>query len=123
MTGTVSPADRLLIERYFRAMQTGAAAGDDIIDLFADDAVYIESFGGAPAAHVSKDEIRRAFIEAQAYAPADMTVTLNRLDLEGDCIRSTWTCASPSLPHPMQGQDLWTIGAGKILRLETTLRT
>jgi hypothetical protein len=67
--------------------------------------------------------LRRAFVESQAYAPADMTVTLNRLDLEGDCIRSAWTCTSPALPHPMQGHDLWTIRAGKILRLETTLRT
>jgi ketosteroid isomerase-like protein len=123
MTGTVSPADRQLIERYFHAMQTGAAASDDVMDLFADDAVYIEPFGGGPATHIGKDEIRRSFSESQVYAPPDMTVTLNRLDLEDDCIRSSWTCTSPALPHPMHGQDVWKIRDGKIRHLETTFLT
>jgi hypothetical protein len=49
-----------------------------------------------------------------------MTVTLDRVDVEGDRIRTAWTCRSQVLPGPMRGEDVWTIRAGKIELLETT---
>ena len=112
--------ERDLVERYFQAMRTGAIASDEIVDLFAEDAVYIEPFSGAPMEHVGKDNIRRNFIESQKHAPADMTLTLEQVDVEPDCIRSVWTCMSPAFPHPMRGQDVWTIRNGKVQRLETS---
>lgn len=109
-----------LIERYFRAMRTGAITSVEIIDLFADEAVYVEPFSGAPTIHVGKDAIRQSFRESQVNAPPDMTLTLDQVDVESDCIRSVWTCASPAFPRPMRGQDLWSIRDGKIHRLETS---
>ncbi|HLZ26547.1 MAG TPA: DUF1801 domain-containing protein [Chloroflexota bacterium] len=115
--------ERDLIERYFQAMRTGAIASDEIIGLFVEEAVYVEPFGGTPMEHVGTDDIRRNFIESQQRAPADMTLTLDQVDIEPDCIRSVWTCTSPAFPHPMRGQDLWTIRDGKIHRLETSFLT
>ena len=112
--------ERDLIERYFQAMRTGAIATDEIIDLFADDAVYVEPFSGRPVEHVGKDDIRRSFIDSQKHAPADMTLTLDQVEIEPDCIRSSWTCTSPAFATPMRGQDLWTIRHGTIHRLETS---
>ena len=112
--------ERELIERYFQAMRTGAISSDEIADLFADQAVYVEPFSGEASAHFGKDAIRQCFIDSQKNAPADMTLTLDQVDVESECIRSVWTCASPAFPHPMRGQDLWTIRDGKILRLETS---
>lgn len=111
--------ERDLIERYFQAMRTGAIGSDEIVDLFADEAVYVEPFSGAPRAHVGKDAIRRSFLESQAFAPPEMTLTLDQIDIESDCVRTVWTCASPAFANPMRGQDLWTIRDGKIHRLET----
>lgn len=113
--------ERDLIERYFQAMRTGAIATDEIIDLFADDAVYVEPFSGAPVKHVGKDDIRRSFVDSQKHVPPDMTLTLDQVDVEPDRIRSSWTCTSPAFAKPMRGQDLWTIREGKIYRLETSL--
>jgi ketosteroid isomerase-like protein len=112
--------ERELIERYFQAMRTGAISSDEIIDLFADQAVYVEPFSGEASAHVGKDAIRQSFIDSQKNAPPDMTLTLDQVDVDSDCIRSVWTCASPAFPRPMRGQDLWTIRDGKIFRLETS---
>jgi ketosteroid isomerase-like protein len=112
--------DRELIERYFQAMRTGAISSDEIVDLFADQAVYVEPFSGEASAHVGKDAIRQSFIDSQKNAPPDMTLTLDQVDVDSECIRSVWTCSSPASPRPMRGQDLWTIREGKILRLETS---
>ena len=112
--------ERDLIERYFQAMRTGAIASDDIVDLFADDAVYVEPFSGTLVEHVGKDDIRRSFIDSQKHAPTDLTLTLDQVDVEHDCIRSSWTCTSRAFASPMRGQDLWTIRDGMIHRLETS---
>jgi uncharacterized protein (TIGR02246 family) len=120
MTEGVERADRELIERYFAAMRVGAAASEDVLDLFAEDAVYVEPFGGTAATHRGRDAIRRSFRASQQHAPPDMTLSLDQLELEGDRIRTVWTCTSPGLPGPMRGQDLWTIRDGQILRLETS---
>jgi hypothetical protein len=112
---------RGVIDRYFHAMRTGAAGGDEMMGLFADDAVYVEPFSGRVVMHTGKTAIRRSYLESRTYAPADLTITLDRIDVEGDRIRTEWTCRAPAFPGPMRGQDLWTIRDGKIHRLETTL--
>jgi ketosteroid isomerase-like protein len=112
--------ERELIERYFRAMRTGSIASDEILDLFAEDAVYVEPFSGAPMEHVGKQDIRRSFVESRKQTPPDMTLTLDELNVERDCIRSVWTCMSPAFPQSMRGQDVWTIRDGMIHRLETS---
>lgn len=112
--------DHDIVEHYFQAMRTGAIANDEILDLFADDAVYVEPFSGVRLVHVGKDAIRQSFVESQVNAPPDMTLTLDQVDVECNRIRSVWTCTSPAFAHPMRGQDLWTIRGGKIYQLETS---
>ena len=119
MKGRLEHDERDAIERYFAAMRVGASALEDLVDLFAEDAVYVESFNGPAVAHTGKIEIRRSLEESQQYAPADMTLTLDQVEVQGHHIRSVWTCNAPSFPDPMRGQDLWQIRDGKIQRLET----
>jgi ketosteroid isomerase-like protein len=118
---TVPEQERRVIERYFRAMRTGAAGGEEMMNLFAEDAVYVDPFGDTPQTHTGKGAIRRAYLKSRQDAPPDMTLTLDRVDFEGERIRTEWTCCSPAFPHPMRGQDLWTIRGGRIIRLETIL--
>ena len=119
MEANIDGAERDVIQRYFAAMRIGASALEDLLQLFADDAVYVEPFNGPAATHVGKDEIRRSLEQSQQYAPVDMTLSLHQIEVEGDRIRSIWTCDAPTFPHPMRGQDLWTIRSGQIHRLET----
>lgn len=117
----VSERDRQVIDAYFGAMRAGQSGSDDMMNLFADDAVYVEPFRGAAAVHTGKDAIRRNYAELGKQSPPDMHLTLDRVELNGDAIRTVWTCTSPAFPGPMRGQDLWTIVDGKIARLETSM--
>ena len=49
---------RETVERYFRAMQRGPEGEDELVALFADDAVYLEPF--SDAAHTGREAIRDA---------------------------------------------------------------
>ena len=114
--------NRNVVERYFQAMRAGAGGSDEMMSLFADDAVYVDPFGGdgMPLTHVGKDAIRCAFVQSQQHAPPDMTLSLDRVDVDGERVRSEWTCNSPAFPRPMRGQDLWIIQHGLVVRLETS---
>jgi ketosteroid isomerase-like protein len=116
-------SERELVEQYFQAMRTGAIAGDEILHLFAEDAVYIEPFSGEPLAHVGKEAIRQSFIDSQRNAPPDMTLTLDQVEIDSESMRSVWTCNSPAFAQPMRGEDIWTLRDGKIVRLETSFLT
>ena len=69
---------------------------------------------------MGKADIRRSLYASQQYAPPDMTLTLDAVEVDGQLVRSLWTCMAPTLPRPMRGQDVWTIRDGKIVRLETS---
>jgi ketosteroid isomerase-like protein len=117
---TVNSPERALVERYFRAMQAGA--DDDLVDLFADDAIYIEPFSGngKPATHHGKAAIGAVF-RGMVDQVRDLVITVHQIVLDGDKVRSEWTCTASAFPGPMRGQDRYTIRDGKIARLETTL--
>jgi uncharacterized protein (TIGR02246 family) len=114
----VDDRDHRLIEDLYKAMQAGAAGEEALLGLFADDAVLVESFTGRPRTHAGKPAIR-AFLQGtfQARAP-DLTVTLDRIDVDGDRLAAEWTCTSPAMPGPMRGRDLLTVQDGRIARLE-----
>jgi hypothetical protein len=117
----VGDRDRQVVERYFQAMRAGAAGGEEMMSLFLPDAVYVEPFTGESKTHVGKDAIRSNVLASQNQAPPDMQLILDRLDISEGRIRSEWTCTSPAFPRLVHGQDLWTIRAGKIARLETSI--
>jgi ketosteroid isomerase-like protein len=102
-------------------MQAGADGLNDLLDLFSDDAVYVEPFSGQPTVHSGKAEIRAFYEYAFSHEMQSPKLTLDRLDLDGERLRAEWTCVLPGLPRPMRGFDLLTLRDGRITRLETTV--
>jgi ketosteroid isomerase-like protein len=121
INSSISARDRAAVERYFAAMQAGSAAVDDLVGLFDDEAVYVEPFTGQPQAHTGKAEIRAFFARALEQDMRNARLTLDRLDIDGDRLRSEWTCELPNAPTPMRGFDLLDLREGRIVRLETTV--
>ena len=114
---TLEPRDA--IERYYRAMEAGSP--DDMRAIFAEDATYIEPFskGGEPTPHQGRDAIV-AWLGASFEGPnRGVTITLDRLDVDGDAMVAEWTCVGPMLPGPMKGHDRYRVEGGQIVRLET----
>ncbi len=50
--------------------------------------------------------------------PPDLTLEVNRVDVDGDTVRSEWTCSSPVFEAPIRGVDLCVVKGGRIERLE-----
>ena len=117
----VAKQDRDVVERMFKAMQTGLAAEKDMMALFADEAVFTEPFSGAPRTHNGKEAIRASFVEMWSDPGPDMELTVGRVDMDGDTIRAEWTCTSPAFSEPMRGHDLFCIKDGLIQNLEVVV--
>jgi ketosteroid isomerase-like protein len=114
----VTDADRQILEDLLRYMQIGPAAEDSIISLFADDAVFVEPFTGQNQTHNGKPAIRASLAAMWQNRAPDLTLTLDRVDLDGDVVRADWTCTSAMMPGPMRGRDFLKTRDGKISRLE-----
>ena len=112
---------RRVVERYFVAMRRGAAAEEELLELFAEDAVYEEPFSGVRRTSVGTHEIQAALQQGWESPLPDLELTVRRIDLDGDVVRSEWTCESPALDGPIHGHDLYTIRSGRIARLEVYL--
>lgn len=115
---TVTNEDRDVVARMFKAMQTGLTAEDDMMALFAEDAVFTEPFSGAPRTHHGKDAIRACFVEMWNEPGPEVTLTVGRIDMDGEAVRAEWTCTSPVFVTPMRGHDLFRIQGGLIRHLE-----
>ena len=107
-----------LVGRYFDAMRRGADAEDDMMALFADDAVYVEPFSGQPRESVGREAIRSTLRAGWAVPLPDMVLDVHEIEVTRTGARSRWTCTSPALPGPAHGEDVYTIEDGKITRLE-----
>lgn len=115
---SIQEQDRQTVEGVFRAMQQGPEGEALMVSLFSEDAHYIEPFSGEIKTHRGLAEIRTCFLESVSHGPPDLTLSLDRLDKEGENLRADWTCTSVAFPTPMKGYDLFTIREGKIHRLE-----
>jgi hypothetical protein len=112
--------DESVVERYFAAMRKGAAAEDELLALFAADAVYIEPFiSDGPA--VGVDAIRDRFRRGWENPLPDLELDVRSIEVDGPLATSSWECRSPALPGPVQGEDRYEIRDGKIVRLEVRL--
>lgn len=120
---SVSPADRQIIENLYQAMQSGPSGENAMLRLFAEEAIFIEPFSGAPKTHVGLAAIRAMFQDMCKKPLPDMRLQLDRADLDGTQIRAAWTCHSSAFSAPMRGVDHFTIHHGKIHRLEVELTT
>lgn len=92
-----------VVEALFKAMQAGPSGESAMMELFADDAVFIEPFSGQPQTHVGKAAIRDNFRDQWKNPPPDLTLTLDRVDLDDEQLRAEWHCTSPLFPSPMRG--------------------
>lgn len=111
-----------IIGRFFNAMQTGAASEAQMMALFADDAVYIEPFTGAPARHLGKPAVRDALAAGWKNPLPDMTITIDEVEVDGPTVTARWTCRSPALPGGKgSGVNVFTLRGGLISSLETRL--
>lgn len=117
----VSREEKDVIERIFKAMQTGLEAEEDMMALFADDAVFTEPFSGEPQTHEGKPAIRKCFIDMWSEPGPDMELTVDRVDLDDDKIIAEWTCTSPAFSEPMRGMDKFRIKDGLIQYLEVVV--
>jgi ketosteroid isomerase-like protein len=117
----VPTRERAIVEQYVAAMQAGPGGLEALLDLFTSDAVYVEPFSGRPTVHRGQAAIRAFFADALSHHLQGARLLLERLDLDGERLRSQWTCHVPLLPGPLRGHDLLTLRDGRIARLETTL--
>jgi hypothetical protein len=102
-------------------MQTGPAAENEILELFAEDGVLVEPFAGRIQTHVGKTQLRACLQDMWTNRAPDLRLKTDRVDLDGETLRAEWTCTSTVLPGPMRGYDLFTIRQGKISRLEIVI--
>lgn len=115
---SVSKQDKEVVERVFKAMQTGQEAESDMMALFADDAVFVEPFSGEAQTHEGKPAIRSSLIEMWSEDDPDAELIIDRIDLDGDRISAEWTCHSAAFTAPMRGVDKFVIENGLIQYLE-----
>lgn len=115
----VTAQQRQTVESLFRAMQAGPDGEDAMVSLFAEKAVLIEPFSGRIQTHTGTAAIRQSFRDQWKEPPPDLTLVVDRVDLDGATVRAEWTCTSPVFASPMRGYDLFALDpAGKITRLE-----
>ena len=117
----VSNDDRKVVEGLFKAMQAGPAGEDAMMALFAENAVFVEPFSGEVRTHTGTDAIRTSFQQMWSEPGPELTLNLERVDVDGDRVRAEWNCTSPAFPEPMRGHDLFPISEGKIARLEVVV--
>ena len=113
--------DQGIIERYYRAMEAGS--GERMDGLFTDDAIYREPFskGGELTSHEGRPAIVGWLEASFEQGNKGVTITLDRLDVDGDSVVAEWTCVGPMLPGPMKGHDRYRVRDGRIAELETRL--
>jgi SnoaL-like domain/DSBA-like thioredoxin domain len=98
-------------------MQRGRDGEDDLVALFADDAVYVEPF--SDGAHHGIEAIRAWLHGSWELAPPELTLTVDRLTADGAVVEAHWTCDSPVFARPGRGRDRFTIADDRIVRLES----
>lgn len=113
--------NRSLIERYFSAMRRGARAEDELIGLFADDAVYIEPFTDTTPA-VGVEQIRDRLRRGWERPLPELELDVVSIDVSGSEATARWVCRSPALPGPIEGVDRYRIEEGRITRLEVRIQ-
>lgn len=110
-----------VIARYFAAMRRGAAAESELMELFADDAVYVAPFSGTNVESRGRDEIQAAFRNGWEYPLPELELEVHSIEIGGEQATARWTCRSPGLPAPVTGTDRYVIRDGRIARLEVTI--
>ena len=113
--------DHDVVRRYLHAMQRGADGEDELVELFAEDGEYVESFSGSATVHRGRPAIRAWLRASWPHQPPEIRLIVEHSIVEQDVVRSTWRCESSAFATPSRGVDTYTIRAGLIARLETVV--
>ena len=108
---------RTSVDRYFSAMRRGAAAEDDLLALFADDAVYEEPFSGSSEPAVGRESIRARLRDGWETPLPELQLDVLSVQVDGHAARATWECRSTAFPAPVRGVDEYEFRGGLITRL------
>lgn len=118
----MSASEQTIVNRFFSAMQVGATAETEMMNLFHDDAVYIEPFTGRIRTHSGKLAIRACMREGWRTPLPDVRIDIDELTVQGAEVIVRWTCRSPALPGGEgKGENRFTLQGGLIIRLETRI--
>ncbi len=110
-----------LVGRYFAAMRKGPTGERELMELFTDDAVYIEPFTGIAEPAVGRDAIRARLRTGWETPLPDLELDVFSVDVDGPTARAEWECRSTGLPGPVRGEDRYEIADGRIRRLEVRI--
>ncbi|MEM9606393.1 MAG: nuclear transport factor 2 family protein [Actinomycetota bacterium] len=105
------------VDAYFAAMRRGAAAEDDMLALFADDAVYAEPFSGSEEPAVGKAAVRARLRQGWEAPLPDLELDVLFVDVTGETATARWECRSSAFPAPVRGVDEYEFRDGLISRL------
>jgi len=100
-------------------MQRGPEGEDELVALFADDAVYLEPFSGG--AHVGRHAIRAWLRDSWRDQPPGIRLTVERVEIVEQVVEANWVCDSDAFSRPARGVDRFTVRDGLIVRLESEL--
>lgn len=114
----VKPEDRQVVDKVFQAMHARAQGEKVMATLFAQNATLSEPFSGEPRTHKGKESIMAWFRQAVTEMPPDMTIKMDRIDMDGERVRADWTCTSSAFSTPMKGSDYYRIAGGLIEQAE-----
>lgn len=109
-----------VVHAYFAAMRGGRAHATALFALFDDEAVYDEPFGGERRVHQGRSAIEAAITASWDQTPPDLTLDVDRVDVDGAIVVSEWTCRSPAFPGPIRGRDRCEVRDGRIVKLEVS---
>ncbi len=110
-----------LIADYYAAMRVGAEAEEQIMALFAADAVYSDPFGESAEPSVGVDAIRERLQAGWAFNPPDLELDVLSVSVNDDRAEATWECRSAAFPGPMRGRDEYRFVNGRIAELHVRL--
>jgi GrpB-like predicted nucleotidyltransferase (UPF0157 family)/ketosteroid isomerase-like protein len=102
-----------MIERFFAAL--AGRADDELLGLFAEDAVWVEPFGRRT---LRGREAIRAWLRE---LPPGLRLTVEQVDAAGEQVDVRWTGDAPVYRRPARGRDRFTLRDGRIARLDSVL--
>ncbi len=110
-----------VIAQYYAAMRVGIEAEEQMMALFAPDAVYSDPFGDSDDPAVGVDAIRERLKAGWSARPTDLELEVLTVDIDGEQGSSTWECRSAAFPGPMRGRDDYRFADGRITELHVSL--
>ncbi len=101
-------------------MRIGAEAEDDMMSLFAADAVYDEPFSGREPAE-GREAIRTRLRSGWEVPLPDMELEVLSITVSGPHAECRWECRSPAFEAPRRGTDRYRFVDDLIVELTVSL--